>query len=190
MKLVFGLTVALGMTSPLHAFETAAAPTAHARLSNPLDDLRLEDFAVTRERPLFSQTRRPPPRAEPYLPPPQAAPSAVVEKVVVPERPHLELVGTVVGKFKTYVLLRNLEKQNVVRLREGDEQDGWRVGAVGLRSVALERRGQVEMLMFAGPATSDGASDPQLAGPADADQPSQSVARVGFRRSETLQPPP
>ena len=115
----------------------SAAPGAEApavtTAGNPLESLRLEDLAVTRERPLFSPTRRPSP-----------AP------VVVREPPPFDLVGAVVGENMSFALLRNRATSEVLRLRPGDDAEGWRVGAVSIRSVALERDGHSEMLTLKG----------------------------------------
>ena len=190
MKRVFALAVALAVPPPLHAGETPAGGTARARPANPLAAQRLEDLTVTRERPLFSPTRRPPPRAEASEPPPVAVRPPLVEKVEAPEGPPFDLIGSVVGEANNYVLLRNRVTNNVSRLREGDEQEGWRIGAISLRSVVLERNGRVENLEFADPTTSAAAHVPQLAGPSDGDQPPQDVAPFGSRRSNLLRTPP
>jgi hypothetical protein len=43
-------------------------------------------------------------------------------------------------------------------VRSGDEVEGWRVGQIGLRSVALEHEGHIEFLSLAGPQPMPGAT--------------------------------
>jgi general secretion pathway protein N len=142
---------------------------AHAEPRNPLDALKLEDLSATRERPLFVATRRAPAPMRAETPPP--APPPVEEKAVALGPPPFDLIGAVVGKRESIALLRNKTTSEVLRLRPGEEAEGWRVGAVGLRSVALERDGRKESLALAGPPT-----DP--AGPvvAGEPQPAESAA--------------
>lgn len=135
--------------------------------ANPLDGLRLEDLSATRERPLFAPTRRPPPAPSVEAPPPP--PVVEVKAVaVVAEPPPFDLVGSVVGAESAFVLLRNKTSSLVVRLRAGEEAEGWRVGEIGLRSVALEREGRHESLALAAPQPTSAA--PEIAGdPAQVD---------------------
>jgi general secretion pathway protein N len=138
------------------------AASSERGMRNPLAVLRLEDLASTRERPLFSPTRRPPPPpAEAPAPPP---PPAVEEKAAAVEPPPFDLIGAVVGEAYNLVLLRNRSTNEVTRLREGDEKDGWRVGTVSLHSAAIERDGRVEMLAFPAASVPGAASAPMLAG--------------------------
>ena len=121
---------------------------AGAEPRNPLEALRLEDLSVTRDRPLFAPTRRPPP------PPPRVEitpPPPVEEKAVVLGPPPFDLIGSVIGARESIALLRNKASIEVLRLRPGEEAEGWRVGAIGLRSVALERDGRKESLALTGP---------------------------------------
>jgi hypothetical protein len=60
--------------------------------------------------------------------------------------------------------LRNRSTNEVTRLREGDEKDGWRVGTVSLHSAAIERDGRIEMLAFPAATVPGAASAPMLAG--------------------------
>ena len=157
MKPVLALIVALGAASGVYA----------ANPRNPLAVLRLEELAATRDRPLFSPTRRPPPPpvdiAAP-APPPPAAP--IVAKPETQEPPPFDLVGTVVGEINSYVLVRNRTTNEVVRLRQGDAQDGWRVGQVSLRAAVLERDGRIEQIAIETPAATGAQPLSQLAGPA------------------------
>jgi general secretion pathway protein N len=135
-------------TACLLAALLAAAPTG-AETRNPLDALRLEDLAATRERPLFRPTRRPPlaaPVAAPAAEPPQ-----VEEQTAALEPPPFDLIGAVVGKDAAIALLRNKSTGQVVRMRAGDEAEGWRVATIGSRTVAFERDGRTQSLALAAP---------------------------------------
>jgi general secretion pathway protein N len=139
-----------------------ALPSARAEPRNPLEALRLEDLTATRERPLFRPSRRPP------APPPVVAPApepTVEPRPVVQEPPPFELVGAVVGKATAIALLRDKTTNEIVRLRTGEEAEGWRVGTIGARSVALERDGQARSLALSAPSSSP--TGPQIAGEAE-----------------------
>lgn len=128
-------------------FLLALAPLAPvlAAEGNPLDALHLDDLSATRDRPLFAPSRRPPPPARvEAAPAPEPAP--VEEKTIVQEPPPFELVGAVVGKSVAFALLRNRTTAKVVRVRSGDDAEGWQVGEIGLRTVALAREGRNETL--------------------------------------------
>ena len=129
--------------------------------AGPLDALRLEDLSATRERPLFAPTRRPPPppRVEAS---PEVAPVETKAVAVVAEPPPFDLVGVVIGPGAAIALLRNKTTSQVVRLRAGEDSDGWRIGELGVRSVVLDRDGRRESLALAAPQPMGGA--PQIAG--------------------------
>ena len=122
--------------------------SAHA---DPLSELRLEDLSTTRERPLFRPSRRPPPPAP--VAQPEAPATPVETPVVASEPPPFDLVGAAVGKRDAIALLRNRARGEVVRLRRGEEAEGWRAVSIGLRSVTLERDGRTESLALSAPAT-------------------------------------
>lgn len=105
------------------------------RAGNPLWAIPVRDLAATRERPIFSPSRRPPPpvvAATPYVPPPPAV------KPVEPERPQLELVGTVVNAREGFGIFVDQATNTVVRLRTGESHKGWILRSVQGREVTLE----------------------------------------------------
>jgi hypothetical protein len=138
-----------------------ACAAGWAAPAHPLDTLRLEDLSATRERPLFAPTRRPPPPPQVEAAP-EAAPVEVKAAAVVAEPPPFDLVGSVIGPDAAFALLRNKTTSQVIRLRSGDDAQGWRVGEIAARSVALERDGRRESLALAAPQPLAGAA--QLAG--------------------------
>ena len=170
------LVSALLLFAPARAETPAPATT----VGNPLDNVRLEDLRATRERPLFSPSRRPPPppAARVEAPPPPAPP--IEEKAAAIEPPPFDLVGAVVGEGVSYALLRNRTTSKVTRFRPGEDAEGWRVGVVSLRSVALERDGRKESLALAGPpATPQGDPGAEVAGePPDDGAPAPPIAEL------------
>jgi hypothetical protein len=100
-------------------------PGAKSRAGNPLWTVPLSALSATRDRPLFSVSRRPPIVAAPI-----AAP---------PEQPLLTLVGTIVSRKASFAILQGSDTEAISRLRVGQENDGWRVQGIGLRSIVVEK---------------------------------------------------
>lgn len=93
-------------------------------------------YAEINARPLFVEARRPE-QDVPLLPPP--APESV-------ERP-LDLIGVVLLPGRAAALLRPQDpKEKVVRIRQGEQIDGWRLDAVRADRVVLRKGDQVREL--------------------------------------------
>jgi hypothetical protein len=109
-----------------------AEPPAPA--GNPLWALPLERFSITRERPIFSPSRRPP-----SSPPTNVAPVAVrpPAKPPEPELPAVSLIGTVIGTDVQIGIFLEKATQNVIRLRLGEEHQGWVLRLVKAGEVTL-----------------------------------------------------
>jgi hypothetical protein len=129
--------------SPAAAVQVTApppAPTApaseRALSANPLWAMPLAQFPVTRERPIFSPSRRPPAAA---------VASVMVPKVVAmpkpkePERPQLSLVGTIVGDDEGFGIFLDQSTKGVIRLKVGEDFQGWKLRSVQGRETALEK---------------------------------------------------
>lgn len=120
-----------------------APPTAHSKPQpehgNPLWSIPINDLSATRERPLFSVSRRPRPVAAPqaaYVPPPPVlAPAA-------PEHPLITLVGTVLRGTRNVAIFTDPTGQTAIHLHVGEEDNGWVVRSVGLRTTVLEKDNQ------------------------------------------------
>jgi hypothetical protein len=106
---------------------------------NPLWAVPLRALAATRDRPLFSVSRRPPSPAIPRTPDPVPILMPVAIKSAEPERPPLVLVGTIVSAGTRIAVLLNQTTKLVTRVREGEEESGWRVKTILFRSTVLER---------------------------------------------------
>jgi general secretion pathway protein N len=102
---------------------------------NPLWEIPLSRLSVTRERPIFSSSRRPPPLAAAAVPKP-VAPSA---KPPQDERPQLTLVGTIGSDAESFGIFVEQATKTGLRLRIGDDFQGWTLRSVQGREVMLER---------------------------------------------------
>lgn len=121
-------------------------PAHETAAGNPLWAVSIKDLDGTRERPLFSPTRRPP--APPAFTlaaaqPPRAQPP------IEPERPPLLLIGTVAGDAKAIAVFLDQKTSRTIRLRSGQSQYGWVVGAVYKREVVLQKDHAVVYLPLA-----------------------------------------
>ena len=110
-----------------------AEPPAPA--GNPLWALPLKQLSITRERPIFSLSRRPPPPATPTY----VAPVAVrtPSKPAEPERPSITLLGTILGSTESIGIFFNPTTRDIVRLRVGEDHEGWALRSVKTREATL-----------------------------------------------------
>jgi len=125
------------------------APVSERVLSNnPLWAMPLAQFPVTRDRPIFSPSRRPPPTA--------VAPAVLPKMVAIPkprepERPQLTLVGTIAGDEEGFGIFLDQSTKAVLRLKVGEDFQGWKLRSVQGRETALERDQQVVTLALPQP---------------------------------------
>jgi general secretion pathway protein N len=117
----------------------APNPGARSRAGNPLWTVPLSALSATRDRPLFSVSRRPPVVAAPIVAPPQKQAALAPPP---PERPLLTLVGTIVSRKASVAMLQGSNTDAISRLRVGQENDGWRVRGISLRSIVVEKGAQ------------------------------------------------
>ena len=118
----------------------APSPNARSRSGNPLWAIPLSALTATRERPLFSASRRPPVVAGPIVaPPPQRQEDPAPPP---PEQPSFTLVGTIVSPKASLAVLQGSNPDAISRLRVGEENDGWRVRGIDLRSIVVEKGAQ------------------------------------------------
>jgi general secretion pathway protein N len=102
---------------------------------NPLWALPLKQLSLTRDRPVFSPSRRPPPPATPTYVAPVAVRSP--PKPVEPERPSITLLGTILGTTESIGVFFNPATRDVVRLRVGEDHEGWALRSVKTREATL-----------------------------------------------------
>ena len=115
---------------------------------NPLWAMPLAQFPVTRDRPIFSPSRRPPPPAVG----PAALPKVVaISKPREPERPQLTLVGTIASDEEGFGIFMDQSTKAVLRLKVGEDFQGWKLRSVQGRETALEKDQQVVTLVLPQP---------------------------------------
>ncbi len=125
------------------------APGSERALSaNPLWAMPLAQFPVTRDRPIFSPSRRPPATA---VAPVVAPKVAAVVKPREPERPQLTLVGTIASDEEGFGIFLDQSTKAVLRLKVGEEFQGWKLRSVQGRETALEKDQQVVTLALPQP---------------------------------------
>jgi general secretion pathway protein N len=120
------------------------APVPERVLSaNPLWAIPLTALSGTRERPIFSSSRRPPAPAVAQTP---MAKSAAAPKPREPERPQLSLVGTIAGSDERFGLFLDQSTKAAIRLKMGEDYQGWRLRSVLGREATLEKDRQIVIL--------------------------------------------
>lgn len=108
----------------------------------------LADFRATLERPLFEPTRRPRPVAL------DAAASSAGASEPAPSTEGLRIVGIMAGRgAAARALVRSAGQPVAIWVENGATIDGWKVAAIGERTVTLEGRGvRHELDLFETPA--------------------------------------
>jgi hypothetical protein len=125
------------------------APGSERTLSaNPLWAMPLAQFPVTRDRPIFSPSRRPPATA---VAPVVAPKVAAMPKPREPERPQLTLVGTIASDEEGFGIFVDQSTKAVLRLKVGEDFQGWKLRSVQGRETALEKDQQVVTLALPQP---------------------------------------
>jgi len=129
-----------------------APPPAPERTisANPLWEIPLTSLSGTRERPIFSPSRRPPPPAVVAIPVAKDSPPPMPPRV---ERPQLSLVGTIAGDGQSFGIFVDQTTAAALRLKLGEDYQGWRLQAVQGREVTLERDQHTTILSLPQPGT-------------------------------------
>lgn len=127
------------------------APPERAQSANPLWAIPLAVLRNTRDRPVFSVSRRPPPAA--VAPVAVAKPPAPPPQPLRVERPQLSLVGTIAGSDQSFGIFVDQTTKAVLRLKIGEDYQGWRLHAVQGREATLMRDQQTIMLSLPQPGT-------------------------------------
>ena len=117
-----------------------AAPAAERVVTgNPLWAIPLSGLTAGRDRPLFAPLRRPPAVAAAAKPAP--APFAPPPKPPEPEKPPLALLGTIAGSTTAagLGLFMDPASKAMLRLKAGENHQGWILRAVRARQVELAK---------------------------------------------------
>lgn len=179
---------------------TPAPPVEHITSGNPLWGIPLARLTASRDQPLFAPSRRPAPPLEAI----RAAPAPVgpPPKPPEPERPQLSLLGTVAGSRERIGLFIDSVSKEVLRLKTGENHQGWTLRNVRPRQVELAKGLDSTVLDLAPPDLKPGSATPLLAGslPAGPVPASATSASAGssppaglvnaFKSAGTAQTPP
>jgi hypothetical protein len=130
--------------APAPLASSEPAPTS----ANPLWAIPLSALTATRERPIFTASRRPPAAA--------VAPVAVVRAPPPPpprepEKPRLALVGTIVADEDGFGIFIDQATRSALRLKLGEQHDGWTLRSVQSREVTLEKDQQTAVIAMPPP---------------------------------------
>jgi general secretion pathway protein N len=74
-----------------------------------------------------------------------------VPKPKEPERPQLSLVGTIAGDGEGFGIFLDQSTKAVIRLKVGDEFQGWKLRSVQGRETALEKNQEIVTLVLPQP---------------------------------------
>jgi hypothetical protein len=134
-----------------------AAVESRPPAGNPLWALPLKQLSMTRERPIFSPSRRPPPSATANY----VAPVAVrtPPKPKEPEKPSITLLGTILGTTESIGIFLNPATRDIVRLRLGEDHEGWALRSVKTREVTLVKDRERVVLELPPPGDQASATD-------------------------------
>jgi general secretion pathway protein N len=112
---------------------------------NPLSTLPLRQLSMTRDRPIFSPSRRPPPSPQTLV-----TPIAVRQTVKSePERPTVSLRATIIGpKADEQIgVFIDSATRSVIRLRVGEDHEGWVLRVVKARQATLVKDGELAVVL-------------------------------------------
>jgi hypothetical protein len=127
----------------------APAPVPERALSaNPLWAIPLTALSGTRDRPIFSASRRPLP---PAVAPAATTQAAAPPKPREPERPKLSLVGTIASGDEGFGIFLDQSTSAALRLKVGEDYQGWRLRSVQGREATLEKDQQAVTLTLPQP---------------------------------------
>jgi hypothetical protein len=144
-----GLPQSREPAEPITSVRVAAPQPSPERTqsANPLWGIPLTQLSGTRDRPIFSPSRRPPPTvtAEPV----QVRPPPPRKKQVEP--PPLSLVGTIASDDESYGIFLDLATKAAIRLKVGDDYQGWKLRAIQGREVTIEKDQQGAVLTLPEP---------------------------------------
>ena len=143
-----------GVPSPVMVVRPPEPPPPapeRALSANPLWEIPLKNLSNTRERPIFSPSRRPPPPVVVSVPvvnepPPPPKPPRI-------ERPQFSLVGTIAGDEESFGIFVDQTTKAALRLKVGEDYQGWTLRTVQGREVMLERDQQTTILTLPQPGT-------------------------------------
>jgi hypothetical protein len=130
-----GMAALLSLSSIVSSTGPAHVQTVNpAAVANPLAAPSLNRLSATRERPLFTPNRRA------ATPPPPVVSTAPVESAASP--PQIALLGVIIAVEGPRAVINDMASHKIVRVRIGDEIDGWKVSQIDERLLVLWRDGR------------------------------------------------
>jgi general secretion pathway protein N len=125
------------MPAPVDMSPNAASRVDRSDPSgNPLWGIPLSALTATRERPLFLPSRRAPAPAVANTPVAVAPPPP---QATVEEQPPLILVGAIASETEGFAVFLDQTNNSVIRLRIGQDHQGWVLRSVKGREATLEK---------------------------------------------------
>jgi general secretion pathway protein N len=147
--------------APRPATLPAPVPGSERVLSaNPLWAVPLSQLSGTRDRPIFSSSRRPVPAA--LAAEPVAVKIAPPPRKREPERPPLALVGTIASGDEGFGIFLDPSTKAALRLKIGEDYQGWKLRSIQGREVTLEKDQQVAVLSLPQPGAASAGGDVRL----------------------------
>jgi general secretion pathway protein N len=127
--------------------QPVAKPTEPS--ANPLWAIPLSRLTATRDRPLFVPSRRAP--APGVAAAPVAALTPPAPPPAEPERPSLTLVGAIASDTEGFAVFVDQATNTVIRLRTGQDHQGWVLRAVKGREATLVKASITTTLILPDP---------------------------------------
>jgi hypothetical protein len=169
-----GGPVTSSSSEPVTSVRVVASPPAPEQplSANPLWAIPLTKLSGTRDRPIFSPSRRPPPPPVVAAEPAPAPPPPPRKKELEP--PPLSLVGTIASDEESFGIFLDPSTKQALRLKLGEDYQGWKLRAVQGREVTVEKDQQSTVLTL--PAPSAQGNNQVLLTPVNADGSSPQAA--------------
>jgi hypothetical protein len=148
-----GAPVTSSSGEPVTSVRVVAPPPEPERplSANPLWAIPLTKLSGTRDRPIFSPSRRPPPPPVVAAEPAPAPPPLPRKKELEP--PPLSLVGTIASDEESFGIFLDPSTKQALRLKLGEDYQGWKLRAVQGREVTMEKDRQSAVLTLPTPST-------------------------------------
>jgi general secretion pathway protein N len=168
-----GGPVTSSSSEPVTSVRVVAPPAEPERplSANPLWAIPLAKLSGTRDRPIFSPSRRPPPPVVAAEPAPAPPPPPRKKEL---EPPPLSLIGTIASDEESFGIFLDPSTKQALRLKLGEDYQGWKLRAVRSREVTVERDQQSAVLTL--PAPSAQGNNQVLLTPVNADGSSPQAA--------------
>jgi general secretion pathway protein N len=157
--------------------EPPRVASEQTRSENPLWAIPFATLSNTRDRPIFSASRRPPPPPVTASVPTVATPPAPPKPPRI-EQPPIALTGTILGKDESYGVFVDQASKTPLRLKIGEDYQGWKLISVQAGEVTLVRDQQTVILSLPPP------------GSAAAEPTRPQIEAVGARAAEASGGPP